>query len=708
MTIGGVDRQVFGFEWGYQGVCPATQKCGPIASGVVHFNASACFAVRTDQGQSPTYTLRCLSGPTRDIPPPQVSKPIRSGQAFVSIRTIVPSPFADGRIYYGGYDCNFYPADGTAWVATSTAQLSPPLRFIERKTLMKRRHEITAPWRAAVAIASGGVAVLALALNACGSSPSQPAASPERVSGGPTGHYVVASGIHKIKHIIVIEQENRSFDSYFGTYPGADGIPMTNGVPTVCVPVPTGGCQAPYHDTADVNGGGPHGEAQRARPTSTGGRWTDSSPRRPSGKKGCGANVNTVDNPACSNSATPDVMGYHTAAEIPNYWTYAKDFTLDDHMFEPVASWSLPDHLYLVSGWSAKCSSPAPSSCVNEITGPYTPVQMQKYVDQAIDTGTADVTNAWTDITWLLYNKHVSWAYYVQTGDQPDCDNDSAVACPPVAQSYLTPGIWNPLPIFEDVQKDHQIRNIQPLNNYFAEAKKGTLPSVMWVTPSQADSEHPPASVHQGQAYVTAVINAAMKSPDWDSTAIFLQWDDWGGFYDNVVPPPVDQNGYGLRVPAMVISPYAKAGYIDHQTLSSDAYLKFIEDDFLGGSRLNPKTDKRPDPRPDVREDEKILGNMVNDFDFNQAPAGSGPPPDESRHGLAEHPGLLQRTRAVRRMHGDAAEYVAAPRMRPPTPDEFSAFGTPTLPVARCGRPAACGVTGHVNCAKRRGTDAQR
>ena len=119
MNIGGVNRQVFGFEWGYQGVCPATQPCGPIASGVVHFNASACFAVRTDQGQSPTYTLRCLSGPTME-PSARVSKPVRSGQAFVSIRSIVPSPFADGRIYYGGYDCNFYPADGTAWVATST------------------------------------------------------------------------------------------------------------------------------------------------------------------------------------------------------------------------------------------------------------------------------------------------------------------------------------------------------------------------------------------------------------------------------------------------------------------------------------------------------------------------------------------------------------------------------------------------------------
>ncbi len=476
----------------------------------------------------------------------------------------------------------------------------------------------TRGWRNGT-IVSGGVAVLALALSACSGAPSLSAAPPERVTGGPTGHYDVEAGIHKIKHVIIIEQENRSFDSYFGTYPEADGIPMKNGVPTVCVPMPTGGCQKPYHDASDVNGGGPHGKAS-AKADVDGGKMDGFITQAANAKKGCGLDVSTVDNPECSNSAAPDVMGYHTAAEIPNYWTYAKDFALDDHMFEPVASWSLPDHLYLVSGWSAKCSNPNPSSCKNAIRGPYTPVQMQKYVDQALDKGTADITDAWTDITWLLYDQHVSWAYYVQTGQQPDCDNDSAVVCPPVAQSYLTPGIWNPLPVFEDVQKDHQLRNIQPLNNYFAEAKKGTLPSVMWVTPSQADSEHPPASVHQGQAYVTAVINAAMKSPDWDSTAIFLQWDDWGGFYDGVVPPPVDQNGYGLRVPAMVISPYAKSGYIDHQTLSSDAYLKFIEDDFLGGSRLNPKTDGRPDPRPDVREDEKILGDMVDDFDFNQAP----------------------------------------------------------------------------------------
>jgi phospholipase C len=111
-----------------------------------------------------------------------------------------------------------------------------------------------------------------------------------------------------------------------------------------------------------------------------------------------------------------------------------------------------------------------------------------------------------------------------------------------------------------------------------------------------------------------------MHSPEWNSTAIFLNWDDWGGFYDHVTPPTVDQNGYGLRVPAMVISPYGKHGYLDHQTLSFDAYDKFIEDDFLGGQRLDPHTDGRPDPRPDVRETAAILGDLVNDFDFTQPP----------------------------------------------------------------------------------------
>ena len=141
-----------------------------------------------------------------------------------------------------------------------------------------------------------------------------------------------------------------------------------------------------------------------------------------------------------------------------------------------------------------------------------------------------------------------------------------------------------------------------------------------WITPSGPNSEHPPARVDTGQTWVTSLVNAAMGSPDWPSTAIFLSWDDWGGFYDHVVPPHVDQNGYGLRVPGIVISPWVRSGTIDHQVLSHDAYVKFIEDLFLGDKRLDPATDGRPDPRPDVRENASQLGNLMADFDFAQTP----------------------------------------------------------------------------------------
>ena len=459
----------------------------------------------------------------------------------------------------------------------------------------------------ALASALGGLTAL---LAACGS----PSGQAGRPAGDPPRSYTVPAGIHKIKHVIIVMQENRSFDHYFGTYPGAAGIPMRHGKPTVCVPKPGGGCGRPYHLIADRNSGGPHGVAD-ADVDVDGGKMDGFIRQRFVGRAGCKPPVTR----ACQIRRTPDVMGYHTAAEIPNYWAYAKGFALDDHMFEPVRSWSLAQHLDMVSAWSARCQNHSPMSCHNDIW-PYKLPEFDKAVEQELATGTTTINLAWTDITWLLHAHHVSWAYYVQKGTQPDCQDDSDITCPPVPQSAGTPGMWNPLPLFGDVRQDHELRNIRDLSSYFAAAKAGTLPSVSWITPSGPDSDHPPASVHQAQAYVTAVINAAMKSPDWGSTAIFLAWDDWGGFYDHVAPPQVDQNGYGLRVPAITISPYARQGYIDHQTLSSDAYLKFIEDDFLGGARLDPKTDGRPDPRPGVRENAPILGNLAADFDFTQPP----------------------------------------------------------------------------------------
>jgi phospholipase C len=227
---------------------------------------------------------------------------------------------------------------------------------------------------------------------------------------------------------------------------------------------------------------------------------------------------------------------------------------------------------------------------------------------------------AWTDLTWVLHRVHVSWRYYLAIGAEPDCRNPAQVTCPKVPQRPHSSGIWNPLPYFTTVNRDHQLGNIQDTQHLYAAARAGTLPAVSWVIPNHDTSEHPPQSISDGQAYVTRVVNAIMRGPDWGSTAIFVTWDEMGGFYDHVPPPVVGGYQYGPRVPGLVISPYARQGLVDHQTLSFDAYVRFIEDRFLGGQRLDPATDGRPDPRPSVRETAPGLGDLTADFDFSQPP----------------------------------------------------------------------------------------
>jgi phospholipase C len=405
----------------------------------------------------------------------------------------------------------------------------------------------------------------------------------------------VSGGIHQIQHVIIVMQENRSFDQYFGMYPGADGIPVdSTGAPTTCVPDPLlNTCVYPYHEPADVNLGGPHGGPDNVADIDGG--LMD----------GFIANDESA---GAGPTQADKVMGYKLRTDIPNYWAYADNFVLQDHLYEADGSWSVPSHLSLVSGWAAGCSTPSRvNSCVSDLgvdqdgdlglpNGPYSNAQGDGDDD---NPALSSPDYAWTDLSYLLHQHGVSWRYY---------------------KSAATPEIWNPLPDFQDVHDDSQLGNVSLVNNFYADAAAGTLPSVAWVVPGQTVSDHPPAAVSAGQAYVTGVINAAMQSPEWSSTAIFLAWDDWGGFYDHEVPPQVDTNGYGLRVPGLVISPYARTGYIDHQTLSTDAYLKFIEDDFLGGQRIDPASDGRWDPRPSVRENAPILGDLSSDFDFTQAP----------------------------------------------------------------------------------------
>ena len=470
--------------------------------------------------------------------------------------------------------------------------------------------------RVAALLVAAGLPVFAVASSSTSVAQVRHQSSGRRETHTPARRYATLTGIHKIKHVVVIMQENRSFDHYFGTFPGADRIPGVAGNPgkMPCVPDPLGRhCSRPFHDRNDENFGGPHGKVNAAADMDCSDLATRSGCKMDGfvaqAQKGHSCSCFGPGCSPCKGSSNKqgclDPMGYHNGADIPNYWAYAHDFVLQDHMFEPNRSWSLPQHLFLVSEWAAVCTDPAdPGSCRNELQHDAKPNGQLLY--------------AWTDITYLLHRFGRSWRYYVFKGTEPDCEQDTQMTCSPTPQAAKTPGIWNPLPSFTDVAADSQRSNVKSLSAFFSAAKAGTLPAVSWIVPNGTVSEHPKALVSAGQTYVTGLINAIMQGPQWNSTAIFLSWDDWGGFYDHVVPPAVDKNGYGLRVPGMVISPYARSGYIDHQTLSQDAYNKFIEDDFLSGQRLNPSTDGRPDPRPDVRESKPQLGNLAQDFNFSQ------------------------------------------------------------------------------------------
>ncbi|MBI3647497.1 MAG: hypothetical protein HY240_01850 [Actinobacteria bacterium] len=268
-------------------------------------------------------------------------------------------------------------------------------------------------------------------------------------------------GFENIQHVIFIVQENRSFDSYFGTFPGADGIPARNGRFTVCVPDPvTGICAPPYHESALVNIGGPHS--------------VDYAVTDVNGGKMDGFIQAAIDSPfACPETRAevdclgtlgpqrqPDVMGYHDAREIPNYWTWAARFGLQDRMFAPSDSWTLPSHLFLVSGWSAWCTDAHdPMSCRSDLD------QIDSLTNQK--KGRHPSTWAWTDITYLLDRAHVSWGYY----PREECQRQ------PCRVAGWTPA-QNPLPAFTDVHESRDLDHFHTHQDFLSSLRDGTLPTV--------------------------------------------------------------------------------------------------------------------------------------------------------------------------------------------------------------------------------------
>ena len=369
-------------------------------------------------------------------------------------------------------------------------------------------------------------------------------------------------GLQKIQQFVFIMQENRSFDHYFGTYPGAEGIP-----PGICVPNGTAPCVAPYHDSATVNQGGLH-DWYNALACIDGGLMDGFM----AGSEG-------------------DAMAWHDYREVPNYWNYANLYVLQDRLFESITSYSLPAHLYMLaaqSGGYYSVRQPNPTSF------------------------------GFPEITQLLTSGQINWKYYVNRGPAAGAAD---LGTPSGDADETTYTYWNPLPAFPAVKNDPtQFSRLTDATQFYTDAQNGTLPQVSWVIPNSGFSEHPPADIVTGMTYVTGLVNAVMNSPQWNTTAIFIAWDDWGGFYDHITPPTVDQYGFGIRVPGLVISPYSRQGYVDHKTYSFESWLRLVEERF----GVVPMTGR-----------DNTANDMTDAFDFTQQPrpplilntAGSPYPP---------------------------------------------------------------------------------
>jgi phospholipase C len=315
----------------------------------------------------------------------------------------------------------------------------------------------------------------------------------------------------RIDHILFLIQENHTFDSYFGTYPGAEGFPKGIKVPRKPGGIPT---IAPFHLTRRLTRDMPH-------------KWADAHAAMNGGKMDgfiqAEHSINT--------------MGYYDGTDLPNYWAYADRFILADNFFSSLAGPSLPNHLYTVSAQSGGVVD-----------------NQKRPPEEGFDFAT---------MAELLGASGVSWKYY-EGGKDPE--------------SF---GFWNPLPGFKTFMDSKELRSHLVENTeYFRDLREGGLPSVAWIVPNFEESEHPPTDNQLGMWYVTSIVNALMKSPYWQNTVLIITWDDYGGFYDHIPPPQVDEYGYGPRVPAIIISPYGRPGFIDHTLYDFTSVLRFIEDRF--------------------------------------------------------------------------------------------------------------------------------
>jgi phospholipase C len=389
---------------------------------------------------------------------------------------------------------------------------------------------------------------------------------------------LVQPATSKIRHVVIIFQENRSVDDLFNGFPGADTVRSGLNSKGREVPLHAVSLSAPYdlgHEHSSF-------ENEYAGGKMNGFVHED---------------VRCYSIVSCGRQATL-AYGYVPHSEVRPYFEMAARYTFADHMFQTNQGPSFPAHQYILSGTSTVANG-SPLRASENPTGSWggcdSPAgTLVDLIDPAGVEG-MPIYPCFDRIsmTDLLERKSLSWRYY---------------------QAYIGPGLWNAPDAILHVRKsrDYGTDVIAPPSKILLDIKRGALANVVWVTPTALESDHAGSTNGSGPSWVAAVVNAIGKSSYWKDTAIFVTWDDWGGWYDHVRPPVYNSYELGFRVPLIVISPYAKNHYVSHRQHEFGSILKFVEKTF--GLPSLHTTDVRADDLSDC-------------FDFSKPPTKFQPIP---------------------------------------------------------------------------------
>ncbi len=437
----------------------------------------------------------------------------------------------------------------------------------------------------ALAIARGAASgIAALAIASCSSSPFA-----LRQSQGDT-HYSYGSGSNVLQHVVIVIQENRTFDNFFSTFPGADGATQGR------MKTPSGYTYVALHP-APLNEKCDFGHSYSGFLKEYDGGKMD------------GFNLEGGGKP-CPGPSGTHIYQYVEPTQIEPYWEIAKTYVLADHMFQTQGSGSFTAHQDLIAGGTI--INPARTKSLIDF-----PSHVPWGCDAQRSTRTSYVEAKGSKLRYrrhqgpfpcltyptlrdLLDAREVSWKYY----------------SPPEPSG--TGEYWSAFDAIKAVRERREWRtNVVDTSRFFDDATKGKLPAISWIVPDNPNSDHPGNGSDTGPSWVASIVNAIGESSQWSTSAVIVVWDDWGGFYDHEPPPFFDQwGGLGFRVPMLVVSPYAreaypsKPGYISHTQYEFGSILKFVEDVWGLGSLGS--TDER-------------ATSIVDCFDFTQPPRSFTP-----------------------------------------------------------------------------------